>query len=106
MPCIDFSHIHARTIGEYNTYDEFAHILDRIGTELGTFALENFHAHIAGIEYGDKGERQHVILKDSDLNYKELLKALKDFGVKGAVVCESPNIEIDAQILKEYYYSL
>lgn len=106
LPCIDFSHIHARTIGEYNTYDEFAHILDRIGTELGTFALENFHAHIAGIEYGDKGERQHVILKDSDLNYKELLKALKDFGVKGAVVCESPNIEIDAQILKEYYYSL
>lgn len=40
------------------------------------------------------------------MNYKDLLKALKDFSVKGAVVCESPNIETDAQILKEYYLSL
>lgn len=106
LPCIDFSHIHARTAGKYNTYDEFAHVLDRIGKELGTFALENFHAHIAGIEYTEKGERQHLILEESDMNYKDLLKALKDFGVKGAVVCESPNIEDDAQILKEYYYYL
>ena len=106
LPCIDFSHIHARTAGKYNTYDEFAHILDRIGKELGTFALENFHAHLAGIEYTAKGERQHLILEESDMNYKDLLKALKDFGVKGALVCESPNIEGDAQILKEYYSSL
>ncbi len=106
LPCIDFSHIHARTAGKYNTYDEFAYILDRIGKELGTFALENFHAHLAGIEYNAKGERQHLILEESDMNYKDLLKALKDFGVKGALVCESPNIEGDAQILKEYYYSL
>ena len=106
LPCIDFSHIHARTNGKYNTYDEFAHILDRIGKELGTLALENFHAHLAGIEYTAKGERQHLILEESDMNYKELLKALKDFGVKGALVCESPNIEEDAQKLKEYYESL
>lgn len=106
LPCIDFSHIHARTNGKYNTYDEFAHILDRIGKELGTFALENFHAHLAGIEYTAKGEKQHLILEESDMNYKDLLKALKDFGVKGALVCESPNIEGDAQILKEYYESL
>ena len=106
LPCIDFSHIHARTAGQYNTYDEFAHILERIGKELGNVALENFHAHIAGIEYTSKGERQHLILKDSDMNYKDLLKALKDFNIKGAVVCESPNIEEDAQLLKEYYNSL
>lgn len=106
LPCIDFSHIHARTAGKYNTYDEFAYVLDRIGKELGTFALENFHAHIAGIEYTAKGEKNHLNLFDSDMNYKDLLKALKEFGVKGAVVCESPNIETDAQILKEYYSSL
>ena len=37
------------------------------------------------------------------MNYKDLLKALKTFGVKGALVCESPNIEEDAKLLKEYY---
>lgn len=64
LPCVDFSHIHARTAGEYNTYDEFAHVLDRIGTELGSFALENFHAHIAGIEYSAKGENTTLTLKN------------------------------------------
>lgn len=106
LPCIDFSHIHARTGGKYNTYDEIAHVLERIGKELGTRALENFHGHLAGIEYTEKGERQHLILEESDMNYQAVLKALKDFNVKGALVCESPNIEGDAQILKEYYYSL
>lgn len=106
LPCIDFSHIHARTGGQYNTYDEIAQVLERIGKELGVQALENFHGHLAGIEYTEKGERQHLILEESDMNYQAVLKALKDFNVKGALVCESPNIEGDAQILKEYYYSL
>ncbi len=104
LPCVDFSHIHART-GEYNTYDGFAYVLDRIGNELGTFALENFHGHVAGIEYTAKGERHHLNLEESDMNYKDLLKALKDFAVKGAIVCESPNIEDDTQLLKQFYYA-
>ncbi len=106
LPCIDFSHIHARTAGEYNTYDEFCKILERIGTELGNFALDNFHAHLAGIEYTQKGEKCHLILEESDMNYKDLLKALKEFNVKGALVCESPNIETDTKLLKDYYMSL
>lgn len=106
LPCIDFSHIHARTAGEYNTYDEFCKVLERIGTELGEFALNNFHAHLAGIEYTAKGEKRHLIFENSDMNYKDLLKALKEFGVKGALVCESPNIEEDAKLLKDYYMSL
>lgn len=106
LPCIDFSHIHARTGGEYNTYDEFCKVLDRISSELGEKAINNFHAHLAGIEYSDKGEKRHLILEKSDMNYKDLLKALKTFGVKGALVCESPNIEEDAKLLKEYYLSL
>lgn len=106
LPCIDFSHIHARTAGEYNTYDEFCKILDRIGSELGQNALENFHAHLAGIEYTSKGEKKHLILEESDMNYKDLLKAMKSFDIKGALVCESPNIETDTKILKDYYESL
>lgn len=106
LPCVDFSHIHARTGGEYNTYDEFAQSLEFIGKQLGNFAIENFHAHVAGIAYTSKGERHHLNLEESDFNYKDLMKALKDFGVKGALVCESPNIEGDAQLMKNYYLSL
>ena len=106
LPCIDFSHLHARSIGLFNTYDEFCMIFERIGKEIGDYALENFHAHAAGIEYGDKGERKHLIFEESDMNYKDLLKAFKAFNIKGVLVCESPNIEGDAQLLKEYYESL
>ncbi len=106
LPCIDFSHLHARSGGEFNTYDEFAKILDTIGTEIGQYALENFHGHLAGIDYSSKGEKKHLNLEESDMNYKDLLRAMKEFGLKGALVCESPNIEEDAKLLKMFYETI
>lgn len=106
LPCVDFSHLHARYNGISNTYDEFCAIFEKIGNELGQVALDNFHAHIAGIEYSAKGEKKHLNLEESDFNYQDLMRAFKTFNVKGAVVCESPNIEDDAKLLKEFYLSL
>ena len=105
LPCIDFSHIHARTGGNFNTYDEFCEVLEKLGT-IGNHAIENFHGHLAGIDYSAKGEKKHLNMQDSDMNYKDLLKAMKSFGIKGSLVCESPNIEDDALLFKEYYMSL
>lgn len=106
LPCVDFSHIHARSGGAFNTYDEFCSILDKIATNLGDEAMNNFHAHLAGIAYTPKGEKNHLPLNDSDMNYKDLLKALKAFNVHGVVVCESPNIEDDCKLIKDFYQSL
>lgn len=106
LPCVDFSHLHARTNGKWNTYDEFCKVFEKIGEGIGAHALENFHAHIAGIEYSAKGEKRHLNLDDSDLAYKDLMRAFRDFNVKGAVVCESPSIEDDAILLKKTYKAL
>lgn len=106
LPCVDFSHLHARSAGEYNTYDEFSKVLEKMGNNIGQYALENFHGHLAGIEYTAKGEKQHLNLENSDMNYRDLIKVMKEFGVKGALVCESPNIEDDCKLLKNYYESL
>lgn len=106
LPCIDFSHLHARSAGEYNTYDEFSKIFETLGREVGAYALENFHGHLAGIDYGAKGEKKHLDLEESDMNYKDLLKVMKEFDVKGTLVCESPNIEDDTLLLKTYYQSI
>lgn len=106
LPCVDFSHLHARSGGKWNTHSEFCTILDKIGTGIGAYALENFHGHLAGIAYSDKGEKNHLELEQSDMNYKDLLKALKEFNVKGALVCESPNIEEDCKLIKDYYLSI
>lgn len=104
MPCIDFSHLYARNAnGSCNTYSEFKTILETIEKELGKKALENMHIHVAGIEYGDKGEKNHLLLKESKFNYKDLMKILKEFKVKGVLICESPNIEGDALLMKDFY---
>lgn len=104
-PCLDFAHWHART-AESNSYSEFASILTQVKERLGQAALDNMHIHLSGIRYGQKGEISHLNLKDSDLKYPELLQALKDYDVKGLVICESPNLEDDAQLLKLTYQSL
>jgi len=104
-PCIDFSHWHART-GANNSYQEFISILKSVEESLGRDALDDMHIHFSGINYGPKGERNHLNLDESDLNYAELLQALKDYGVKGLVICESPNLEEDALLLQEKYKSL
>jgi len=105
-PCIDFSHIHARYNGSLKEYDDFAKILQYIKDELGYEALEDMHIHISGINYTAKGERNHLPFEESDFNYKECLKAFKTFDIKGCVICESPSLEKDALLLKNYYYSL
>ena len=103
MPTIDFAHLHARSNGKYNTYREFSGVLEKIEKKLGKKGLENMHIHITGIDYGEKGEKKHLNLKESDLKYKELIKALKDFKVKGVAISESPNIEGDALLVKNIY---
>ncbi len=103
--CIDFAHWHART-GGLNSYREFASILLQIEEKLGRAALDNMHIHVSGIAYGGKGERKHLNLRESDFQYTELLKALKDYDVKGIVICESPNLEEDALLLQATYNTL
>lgn len=105
LPCIDFAHLHART-GNNNSLDEFRDILSHIEKMLGKKALKNMHIHMSGINYSDKGERNHLVLKESDMNYQELLKAFKEFKIKGSVISESPNIEKDASLMQKYYKRL
>jgi len=105
-PCIDFAHLHARSGGSFNSYEEFAGVLRRVEEVLGRQALEDMHIHLSGISYTSKGERKHLMLPDSDLNYQEVLKALCQFGVRGVVICESPDQAADALLLQRTYREL
>lgn len=102
QPCVDFAHLHARKgDGSMNTYAEWASVLEAYGKALGENALRSLHAHISGIVYTDKGEKEHVMLEEADLNLKDILKALKDFGCQGRMLCESPVMEEDALKIQE-----
>ncbi|MFA5106352.1 MAG: TIM barrel protein [Candidatus Micrarchaeia archaeon] len=104
MPCIDWAHMFARTGGrKNNTKEEFSAMLGQVEKALGRKGLDNMHMHISGINYTEKGERNHMPLLESEFNFKGALAALKEFGAKGVLVCESPLIEKDALLLKREY---
>jgi len=106
LPCLDISHLHARSNGQINSYDEFCRVLEAAAETLGDVWVKNAHFHVSGIAYGLKGEKKHLILEEADLKYRELMKAFHAFGVEGIVICESPNLEEDALLLQAAYREL
>jgi len=107
LPCLDFAHLHARPgDGTMNTYEEWAAYLEAYRRELGQDALKRLHIHLSGIEYGPKGEKNHLPLADADLDLTALFKALKDFGGAGRILCESPIMEVDALNMKKAWMKI
>lgn len=101
-PCMDFAHLHARPgDGSMNTYEEWSRVLEKYQKALGVKSLKQLHIHLSGIEYTAKGERNHLVLAEADINIKELFRALKAFDAGGRIMCESPVLEDDALILQK-----
>ncbi|MEN6410016.1 MAG: TIM barrel protein [Anaerolineaceae bacterium] len=97
LPCLDFAHLHARPgDGSQNSYPEWCAMLDKVQRALGADALQHLHIHLSGIEYGPKGEKNHLPLADADLDLRGLFRALHDTNSAGRILCESPIMEEDA----------
>jgi deoxyribonuclease-4 len=106
LPVIDFSHQHARKNGyfkEQKNLDSFFEKLDSYPDY-----LKNMHMHMSGINYSEKGERNHLMLTDktNDFPYKKILEKLKERKAEGTIICESPIPYEDAQLLKKEYTKL
>lgn len=77
--CIDFAHLKARENGNID-YEEVMKKLK---------GLKNLHAHFSGIEYGEKGERKHLITEEKDI--KELIGFLDKYKIDITLINESPD---------------
>jgi deoxyribonuclease-4 len=107
QPCLDFAHLHARPgDGTMNTYEEWSRLLETYGKQLGVKSLKRLHIHLSGIEYGPKGEKNHLPLAEADLDMKALFKALNQFDCGGRVMCESPIMEEDALNMKKAWMKI
>lgn len=103
-PCLDFAHLHARPgDGSMNSRAEWEDALVCYADGLGETALKELHIHLSGIEYGPKGEKEHLRLEDADFNFEALFQALKKFDCRGRILCESPVMEDDALVLKDLW---
>ncbi len=96
LPAIDFAHIYARSIGKINGLEGFRRVLEEVERRLGREALKNSHVHMSGMEYGERGERAHRNFDESEFDWAAAVEVLKEFGVEGVVISESPNLEGDA----------
>jgi deoxyribonuclease-4 len=101
-PCLDFAHLHARAgDGSMNSKKEWLAVLDSYAKSLGKDALHRLHIHMSGIQYGEKGEKEHLPLADSDFNLTALLEALNERDCAGRILCESPEMEEDALLMQK-----
>jgi len=106
-PCLDFAHLHARPgDGSVNSEEEWLERLSTIRDRLGQPYLESLHVHLSGIEYGAKGEKNHLPLMESDFNLTGLFNALMKMGAKGRILCESPIMEEDALRMKNAWIQI
>jgi deoxyribonuclease-4 len=106
-PCLDFAHLHARPgDGSMNTYKEWCALLNAYQKAVGKAALKHLHIHLSGIEYGPKGEKNHLKLAEADLDLRALFRALNEFGCAGRILCESPIMEDDALNMKKTWMKI
>lgn len=101
QPAIDWGHVHARDNGALNKPEDFANVLETVEKHVGKEGLNSLHCHVEGINFTEKGERNHLRITEGPPDYKMLLKVLKEFKCAGTLICESPAMEDDALILQK-----
>ena len=65
---------------------------------------KNWHVHFSGIEYGEKGEKNHKMTAVED--WEKVLGFLKDLDRNVVIVCESPDGVGDSVVGKKVWEKL
>lgn len=106
LPCVDFGHLNARTLGGIRTKADYAAILDEIEDKLGYERLKNFHVHFSRIMYTSGGEKAHLTFEDKEYGpeFEPLMELFAERGLEPSIICESAGTQAeDAAEMKKYY---
>lgn len=110
IPCIDFGHLNARTLGGIKSAGDYEAIFERIGNVLGEDRLKSFHSHFSKIMYTDPGgEKKHLTFEDCEYGpeYEPLMEIIARKNLSPVFICESAGTQdIDALAMKKYYLSV
>lgn len=104
IPCLDFGHINAFTLGELDRKEKYDAIFDLFINKL---EKKEIHIHFSRIEFTQKGEKKHLNLEDEveyGPDYTQMLESLARFDANVRVISESSGKQTrDSVILKEYF---
>ena len=106
VPCIDFGHLNARTLGGIRSKADYAAILDRMGEALGDERARQFHVHFSRIEFSAGGEKRHWTFAETQYGPEPapLMELLAERRLAPVVICESAGTQAeDARTLGQIY---
>ncbi len=109
LPCIDFGHLNARTLGGYRSEADFLTIFEAIENRLGAARLREFHSHFSKIEYTSGGEKRHLTFEDAVYgpDFEPVINLIVKKNCEPTVICESAGTQAeDAKTMKDYYIAL
>ena len=108
LPCIDFGHLYARSLGADDGQEVFCRMLDRVEAVLGPERAGRFHSHFSHIEFTPKGgERCHRTFADNGgfgPDWTPLAREVARRGWGPTFICESAGTQAeDALEMKRVY---
>ena len=110
IPCVDFGHLYARSLGKDEGAEAVERMLSRMESELGTDRASRFHSHFSHIEFTPNGGEKCHRTFDDDGGYgpawEPLAQAVAQRGWSPTFICESAGTQAeDALTMKRIYQS-
>ena len=111
VPCIDFGHLYARSLGTDDGRSAFCRMLDRVAEVLGPHRASTFHSHFSHIEFTPGGgEKCHRTFDDNGgygPDWAPLAAEIARRGWSPTFICESAGTQAeDALTMKQTYEAL
>ena len=107
VPCVDFGHLYARSLGELNGADACKAMLDEMADALGEARASRFHSHFSKIAFTPKGgEQKHLRFSDQGWGpeFRPLAEEIARRGWSPTLICESSGTQSeDALTMKAIY---
>lgn len=108
IPCIDFGHLYARSLGELEGEQACREMLDKVERVLGEERASRFHSHFSHIKFTPKGgEKCHRTFADDGgfgPDWAPLAAEIARRGWSPTFICESAGTQAeDALEMKKIY---
>ncbi len=110
IPCVDFGHLYARSLGADDGAEAYCRMLDRMKEVLGEERASRFHSHFSHIEFTPNGGEKCHRTFDNDGGYgpdwTPLAAEVASRGWSPTFICESAGTQAeDALTMKQVYQS-
>lgn len=108
LPCVDFGHLYARSLGADEGTEVFERMLSRMEEVLGPDRASRFHSHFSHIEFTPGGgEKCHRTFADDGgygPDWGPLAEAVAKRGWSPTFICESAGTQAEDALTMKHIY--